>query len=248
MADNSSFGDPSAPEPDPTETIQELRRSFFYGTRSNLNFKFLKDLSDAEFGDFLDDLLGEVASMIDSGDPSGVIDTAYRWQIQGYTGHLGDPNDFPHRFDDVPVNPLPKPLSECRVTLFTSSGHFVEGDDPKPFGIESMTQAEAEARIGDFLKEAPSLSSIPVDVDPAELRVRHGGYPTDAVRSDHQVGLPIGHLADLAADGVIGALNPTAYSFVGAASQVRLKRQVAPEWADRLGNDGETDVVLLVPL
>lgn len=230
------------------ETIEDLRRSFFYGSRSNLSFKFLKDLSDGEFGDFLNELLAEVASMINSGDPNGVIDAAYRWQIQAYAGHLGDPNDFPHRFDDVPINPLPKPLSECRVTLFTSSGHFVEGDDPKPFGVDNMTQAEAEARIGEFLRETPSLSSIPVDVDPADLQVRHGGYPVDAVRSDHQVGFPIGHLADLAAAGVIGALNPTAYSFVGAAAQVRLKRQVAPEWAQRLNDDNQTDVVLLVPL
>ena len=230
------------------ETIEDLRKSFWYGSRSNLSFKFLKDLSDAEFGDFLDELLTEVATTTDSGDPRGVIDVVYRWQIQAYAGHLGDPQDFPHRFDDVPINPLPKPLSECRVTLLTSSGHFVAGDDPKPFGVEDMTQSEAEARISEFLKEAPSLSSIPIDVDPGRLRVRHGGYPTDAVRADHQVGFPIGHLADLAADGVIGALNPTAYSFVGAASQVRLKRQVAPEWAEMLGNDGETDVVLLVPL
>ncbi len=231
-----------------TETIEELRQSFWYGSRSNLSFKYLKDLSDGEFGDFLNELLAEVAAMTDSGDPTGVIDAAYRWQIQAYAGHLGDPNDFPHRFNDVPINPLPKPLAECRVTLVTSSGHFVDGDDPKPFGVDNMTQAEAEDRIGEFLREAPSLSSIPVDVDSTRLRVRHGGYPTDAVRADHQVGFPIGHLADLATDGVIGALNPTAYSFVGAASQVRLKRRVAPEWADRLRNDDETDVVLLVPL
>lgn len=237
--------DPGKPT---SESIEELRKSFWYGSRSNLSFKFLKDLSDGEFGDFLDELLTEVGSMIDTGDPTGVIEAAYRWQIQAYAGHLGDPEDFPHRYHDVPINPLPKPLSECRVTLLASSGHFVEGDDPEPFGVESMTQTEAEDRISEFLKEAPTLSSVPVDIDPGELRVRHGGYPTDAVRSDHQVGLPIGHLADLAADGVIGALNPTAFSFVGAASQVRLKRKVAPEWAARLAGDGETDVVFLVPL
>ena len=233
---------------EPAETIEDLRTSFWYGSRSNLSFKFLKDLSDAEFGDFLDELLTEVAATIDSGDPDGVIDAAYRWQIQAYAGHLGDPADFGHRFDDVPINPLPKPLADCRVTLVTSSGHFVEGDDPKPFGVESMSQSEAEARISEFLKVAPTLSSILTDVDPAELRVRHGGYPTDAIRSDHQVGFPIGHLTDLAADGIIGAANPTAYSFVGAASQVRLKRKQAPEWAEHLAHDGQTDVVLLIPL
>ncbi len=231
----------------PDETIEDLRKSFWYGSRSNLSFKFLKDLSDGEFGHFLNDLLAEVAATINSGDATAVIDAAYRWQIQAYAGHLGDADDFPHRFDDVPINPLPKPLSECRLTLVASSGHFVEGDDPKPFGADAMTQAEAEARIGEFLKVAPTLSSIPVDVDPRQLRVRHGGYPTEAVRSDHQVGLPIGHLADLVEAGVIGQLNPTAYSFVGAASQVRLKREVAPEWASQLRSE-ETDVVLLVPL
>ena len=239
-------GDPQF-DADQAESIADLRRSFWYGSRSNLSFKFLKDLSDIEFGEFLDELLTEVESLINSGDPTGVIDASYRWQIQAYAGHLGDPTDFPHRYEDVPFTPLTKPLSECRVTLMTSSGHFVDGDDPKPFGVESMTQAEAEARISEFLKEAPSLSAIPVDVDPVDLKVRHGGYPTDAVRADHQVGFPIGHLADLAAEGVIGELNPTAYSFVGAASQVRLKRRIAPEWAERLREE-DTDVALLVPL
>lgn len=231
----------------PTETIEELRRSFFYGSRSNLNFKFLKDLSDDEFGRFLDDLLWAVAETTNSGDPSGVIETALSWQITAYRNQVGEPDDFPHRYMDTPINPLPKPLNQCRLTLVTSSGHFVDGDDPEPFGVANMSQQEAEDRIGEFLKAAPRLSSIPIDVDPGSLRVRHGGYPVHAVASDHQVALPLGHLQELADDGTIGELNPTAYSFVGAASQVRLKKQVAPRWAELLRDDG-TDVVLLVPV
>lgn len=229
------------------ETIEELRRSFFYGSRSNLDFKYLKDLSDEEFGDFLSDLTGAVSNLMNTGDASGVIDATYRWQIQAYRGHLGDPADFPHRYEDVPITAMTEPLSASRVALITSTGHFVEGDDPKPIGVESMTQVEAESRIGEFLREAPTLSSVPVDVEVDRLRVRHGGYPTDAVRSDHQVGFPIGHLSDLVAERVIGSLNPNAYSFVGAASQVRLKKQVAGEWAQRLVDEG-TDVALLVPI
>ncbi|MDH3294744.1 MAG: glycine/betaine/sarcosine/D-proline family reductase selenoprotein B [Acidimicrobiia bacterium] len=230
-----------------TETIEQLRQSFWYGSRSNLDFKYLKDLSDAEFGDFVQEMLAAVSATMDTGDAAAVIDTAYRWQIQAYRGHLGDPNDFPHRYEDVPINAMAKPLAQSRLTLVTSSGHFVDGDDPKPFGVESMTQAEAEARIGEFLREAPSLSTIPVDVDVSQLRVRHGGYPTASMRADHQVGFPLGHLTDLVTDGVIGELNPTAYSFSGAASQVRLKKTVAPEWAQRLADDG-TEAVLLVPI
>ncbi len=229
------------------ETIEELRTSFFYGSRSDLNFKFLKDLDDDEFGSFLSELLGAVSHMTDNGDSGPVIDVAVRWQIQAYRGHLGDPADFPHRYVDTPFTAMSKPLSECRVGLLTSSGHFVAGDDPMPFGVESMSQAEAESRIGEFLKVAPELSAIPFDSGHDDLVVRHGGYPVQAVAADHQVALPLGHLSQLAAEGVVGELASNAYSFVGAASQVRLKKQVAAEWAERL-HDEEIDVVLLVPV
>ncbi|MDJ0771308.1 MAG: glycine/sarcosine/betaine reductase selenoprotein B family protein [Ilumatobacter sp.] len=229
------------------ETVESLRASFKYGLRSNLNFKFVTDLSDAEFGDFFEELLAAVAATTDDGDPAPVIDAAYRWQVHAYAGHLGDPADFPHRHDDVPLATLGKPLSESSVALLTSSGHFVEGDDPQPFGVEHMTQAEAEARIGEFLKVAPTLSEIPVDTPAERLHVRHGGYPVASVAADHQVALPLEHLRAMVDERVVGELSPTAYSFVGAAAQVRLKKQVAPAWAQQLRDDG-VDAVLLVPV
>ncbi|MFQ5556555.1 MAG: glycine/sarcosine/betaine reductase selenoprotein B family protein [Acidimicrobiales bacterium] len=238
---------PEDPEPASTESVEELRKSFWYGTRSNLDFKFLKDLGDSEFGQFLAELLGAVAAATDDGDVDRVVDTAYRWQLHAYSGHLGDPDDFPHRFDDTPFAPMASPLSDSRLALMTSSGHFVAGDDPEPFGVIDMSQEEAEARIGEFLASPPELSAIPVHTPAAKLRVRHGGYPTRAVAADHQVALPIGHLRTLEAEGVIGELAETAYSFVGATSQVRLKKEVAPAWATRLRDEG-VDAVLLVPV
>jgi len=232
---------------DATETIQQLRKSFSYGTRSNLNFKYAKDLSDAEFGDFLEELFGAIAATADDGHADRVVDVAYRWQVHGYAGHLGDPADFPHRHDDTPIATLAKPLSECRVALLTSSGHFVEGDDPQPFGETGMTQAQAETRIMDFIRDAPTLSAIPIDTPPDQLRVRHGGYPIASAAEDHQVVLPLGHLQALAESGVIGEPAPTAYSFVGATSQTRLRKDVAPAWAEQLRDDG-VDAVLLVPV
>ncbi len=229
------------------ETTDELRRSFFYGSRSNLNVKFLKDLDDAEFGDFLEELFAATSATADDGDASRVTDVMFRWQVHAYSGHLGDPADFPHRHDDTPIARLAKPLAEATVALLTSSGHFVSGDDPAPLGVVDMTQAEAEARIGEFLREAPVLSTIPVDVDPADLRVRHGGYPVASVAADHQVALPLQHLRNMVDAGTIGALAPNAYSFVGAASQGRIRRDVGPEWAQRLV-DEHVDAVLLVPV
>ncbi len=229
------------------ETSDALRRAFSYGSRSNLDFKFMKDLSDGEFGDFIEELLGAIGTSMNDGEAARILEVAYRWQITAYAGHLGDPAEFPHRHDDVPLAPLTRPLSESRVALIASSGHFVEGDDPRPFGEPNMTQAEAEARIGEFLREAPSLSEIPFDVDPSQLRVRHGGYPVDAVSSDHRVALPLEHLRTLEAEGRIGELVPSAFSFVGAASQLRLQRDVAPAWAEHLRELG-TDVALVVPV
>jgi len=232
---------------DAAESIAELRASFAYGSRSNLNFKFLRDLTDGEFGDFIEELLDGVAEATDDGDAQNLVATAYRWQVHAYANHLGDPASFSHRHKDTPIAPLEKPLSECKVALLTSSGHFVEGDDPQPFGVVAMTQAEAEKRIVEFVRSDPSLSAIPVNTPPQNLRVRHGGYPIRAAELDHQVNLPLGHLATLVEEGVIGELSDAAYSFVGATSQVRLKNKIAPEWAQRLIEE-EVDVVLLVPV
>ncbi len=229
------------------ETIEELRRSFFYGSRSNLNFKFVKDLSNDEFATFLSEILDAVTTTIDSGDPSGVIDAAYRWQVEAYRGHLGDPAAFPHRHEDTPWAAMTKPLSESRIALMTSSGHFVDGDDPAPLGIANMTQQEAEARIMETIKEPPTLSSIPSGLPFDQLRVRHGGYPVAAAAQDPQVVFPLRIMEALDADGVIGEFAETSYSFVGAAAQGPIKKQIGPQWAEMLRDQG-VDAVLLVPI
>ncbi|MGI9625106.1 MAG: glycine/sarcosine/betaine reductase selenoprotein B family protein [Acidimicrobiales bacterium] len=232
---------------DSSSSLQDLRLSFWYGSRSNLNFKFARDLSDSEFSDFIGQLLDAVGETIDDGSADRVIDVVYRWQIKAYAGHLGDPEDFPHGYDNVPFAELDKPLAESRVLLLTSSGHFVDGDDPEPFGEPNMTQAEAESRIQDFIKSRPELSQIPTTTPPDQIRVRHGGYPVEAAQTDSQVALPIGHLKELERQGVIGELAPVAYSFVGATSQLRLKKGLAQEWAEvAMGHDA--DAALLVPV
>ncbi len=229
----------------PPETFEEFRNSFFYGSRSNLDFKFLTELDAPEAAEFFTELLTQLSCTMDDGDAGRLIEHARRWQQRAYGSHAEQKARF--RYDDVPHAPLQKKLSDARVALVTSSGHFAEGDDPRPFGVEDMTQAEAEARIGEFLRVEPTLSTIPTGTAPGELRVRHGGYPVAAARLDHNVVLPLRPLRELAADGVIGELSPTAYSFVGATSQLRLRETVAPVWAEALRAD-QVDAVLLVPV
>lgn len=227
------------------ETLAEFKDSFFYGSRSNLNVKFLANLSAEQAGDFFAEILAAISDLIDDGDSAPLIDRFIEWQRAAYAPHGGAKPRF--AYDEGAFTPLTKPLSESRLALVTSSGHFVKGDDPEPLGVVDMTQEEAEARISEFLRAEPTLSAIPIDTPTHQLQVRHGGYPVEAVRADHQVALPIGHLKSLAAQGVLGELAPRAYSFVGAASQLRLRDHVAPDWAEMLRGD-DVDVALFVPV
>ena len=229
------------------KTLEQFRRDFAYGVRSTHDFDFTGDLDDEQFADFLEELFDTLSVATDTGEAAPVVDVAYRWQIVAYRDHLGDSNNFRHRHSDTPWATMSKPLSESRVALLTSSGHFMAGDDPKPLGIENMTQQEAEARITETMKEPPTLSVIPANTDFENIRVRHGGYPVSTALRDHQVVFPLRIMEDLAADGVIGEFADTAYSFVGAAAQGPIKKHLGPEWAAML-SDAEVDAVLLVPI
>ena len=113
------------------ETLREFKDSFFYGSRSNLDFKFLADLTPEEAGDFLAGILRELSSTIDDGNAARLLDFARAWQRRAYAEGAAK---LAFDYDDRPYTPLAKPLRAAWVALVTSSGHFVSGDDPCPFG------------------------------------------------------------------------------------------------------------------
>lgn len=223
------------------ETLEEFKNSFSYGSRSDLNFKFLKELSAADAGSFIQELLWKLGDTLDDGDLDRVIAHILQGQARVYAGA--------GRFiyENAPFTPLTKPLSELRLALLTTSGHFVEGDDPNPFGIEHMTQPEAVTRISEFLRDEPKLSQIPVDTPPEMLCVRHPGYDIRGGQADPNVNFPIELLREMQAEGKIGELFPLAYSFVGATSQIRLQKHSGPEWV-RMFQENHIDAVLMVPV
>jgi D-proline reductase (dithiol) PrdB len=223
------------------ETFTDFKNSFAYGTRSDLNFKFLKNLSDGDAAAFLQGLLHDVSDAFDDGSLQRLYDHVAGWQARAYAG--------PSRwvYAQGPFAPLAKPLAAARVALLTSSGHFVDGDDPEPFGIKDMTQTEAAARIDDFLKVEPVLSVIPAATPEAQLRVRHGGYDVRSAQADPNVVFPLTRLRDLAHAGVIGELAPNAYSFVGACAQLPLLKRTGPKWVELLRMQ-EVDAAVLVPV
>ena len=226
------------------EAFSEFKDSFSYGSRTDLTFKFLRMLSEEDAAETIRRVLEETGSLFDTGDPAAVIDIAVRTQAESYGSR--DLNER-YRYEDTPFTLPPAPVAESAVALLTSSGHFVEGDDPEPFGVVGMTQEEAVARIDDFLRETPQLSVIPIDTPADRLVVRQAGYDIRGAVADHQVSLPLSHLCDLESEGVVGRVIPDAYSFVGATAQGRIIKQAGPAWADLLLEAG-TDVALLVPV
>ena len=225
----------------PNESFQDFKDSFAYGSRSDLNFKFLKALSDEEGTRFFQDLLWKLGDTFNDGEIDRLVAHVYEGQVRAYSGASH------WTYEEGPFTPLKKPVSEYKLALLTSSGHFVAGDDPEPFGIENMTQTEAAERIADFLQAEPQLSVIPKDTPEENLRVRHGGYDIRGAQADPNVAFPYRRLLELEDQGIIGELAPTAYSFVGACAQVRLLNHVGPRWVNLLQQQ-QIDAVLLVPV
>lgn len=231
-------------EPD-TETLEEFKNSFYYGSRADLSFKFLKNLAPDQAAEAMRQILEAIGRSFDSGDVDELHDLVVGWQVTAYRPSAGAARTYV--YDESPFAALTKPLAESKLALMTSSGHFADGDDPEPLGVEAMTQAEAVDRISEFLRETPVMSEIPRDIRPEQLRVRHGGYDIRSAVADHNVAFPRDALLAAAAGGRIGQLADPLYSFPGATAQGRLRKQALPGWIESL-HDAEMDVLLLVPV
>ncbi len=223
------------------ETFEDFVKSFFYGARSDLSFKFMSDLSENEASLFIQALFKDIVDAIDDNDLSKIKMRLVKGQVQGYS----EQKNFD--YDDGPFHRPKKSLSEMKLSLLTSSGHFLKVDDPKPLGVDNMTQAEAEHRIFDFLKEAPQLSPVPFDTDPELVAVRHGGYDVRAAIKDPNVSFPYEIMKRLWEKGLFKTMSNHAYSFVGACSQKRLLKKTLPDWVEQFAAQ-EIDAVLLVPV
>jgi len=231
----------SSPQSEGSETLQAFKDSFSYGSRTDLNFKFLKALSENDAAKYLQELLRKVGDTLDDGNLDRLTNHVIGGQVCAYSG------ESHWRYDDGPFVPFNKPIARSRLALLTSSGHFVEGNDPKPFGVKNMTQEEATERISEFLQTAPELSTIPMDTPREKLRVRHGGYDIRGAQADPNVAFPYERLRELKREGIIGEMTPDAYCFVGACAQTRLLKQKGPGWVNLLRQQ-QVDAALLVPV
>jgi D-proline reductase (dithiol) PrdB len=121
------------------------------------------------------------------------------------------------------------PLGERRVAIVSSAGLVVRGERP-------FRGREADYRV------------IPGMTQPDELLCSHISINFDRTgfQEDWNVVFPLDRLRELAAEGVIGSVAATHYSFMGATDP-REMEGAAREVAGRLKQD-RVDAVLLSPV
>lgn len=139
----------------------------------------------------------------------------------------------------IPWTPLSRPLSESRFGLVTSGGLYRKGHEA-PFDQE---RERREPNWGD-----PSFRTLPTDMEQSEVGVGHLHIYKRDVLEDLNILLPIHRFQELAADHVIGGLNPNAYSFMGyqgyPPDTTAWREVYGPQVAERLIAEG-TNCVLL---
>ena len=121
------------------------------------------------------------------------------------------------------------PLGERRVAIITSAGLVVRGERP-------FRGREADYRV------------IPGETRPDQLLCSHISINFDRTgfQEDWNVVFPLDRLNELAAEGAIGSVAATHYSFMGATDP-REMEGAAREVAARLMQD-RVDAVLLAPV
>jgi hypothetical protein len=140
--------------------------------------------------------------------------------------------------DPIPWTPLARPVSQARFALVTTAGIYVQGSEP---GFDQDGERR-NPMWGD-----PTFRRIPRDVPAAGIGASHLHLNNRDIAADLNVQLPVHRFAELEAEGVIGSLAPTSYSFMGYQPDTREWREkYAPEVAG-LMKDEAVDAVLLTP-
>ncbi len=147
---------------------------------------------------------------------------------QGYD----KPYQWAH-FDEVPFTPLPKPLSQCRVTLVSTSEISIRGhhaEDDTQMGIVGGTY------------------TIPSDLPASELYSPSRSFDQAATTlEDVDAFFPTTRLREAVEQGRIGGLTARFHGVFNAYSQRRTRERDAPIVLERCREDG-ADVAVLVPV
>ena len=142
------------------------------------------------------------------------------------------PGSMITKHDLVPLAPLRKPLAECRVTFVSTSGVQPKGSVP----------FDTVHPVGDYsFRRVPSTSRV------EDLEIHQLKYPTAGAHQDLNVIFPIERLRELVAEGVIGGLTESFFTFIGYnMDPERLERTLAEDIAAAVSDEG-ADIALAAP-
>jgi len=137
-------------------------------------------------------------------------------------------------FDHVPWTKLKKPLSECKIVLFSTGGILLKTDDA--FNLSDPR--------GDS-----TFRRIPQDVVPEDLTIIHKYYDHRDADRDPNLILPFEVLRELQAEDIVGPSNEFHYSFMGHIEEPHLTTLIqksAVQAATEIKQQ-QVDIALLVP-
>ena len=138
---------------------------------------------------------------------------------------------------NIPWTPLKKPINQTRFALMTSAGISLKSDTPF-----DMEREKKEPTWGD-----PTAREIPKTTTAAEIDVNHLHINTDYIKQDINVMLPLQRFQELEADGIIGSLAPTSYSYYGFQLDPKvLLEETMPKVTAKMLDEG-VEAVFLTP-
>jgi D-proline reductase (dithiol) PrdB len=127
----------------------------------------------------------------------------------------------------VPYTPVTSRLQELTVALVSSSGVYMEGQEP-------FTENGDE-----------SYRVIPAEAEVAQLRFKHGHYDTSDAEKDPNVVFPLGLLHDLANEGFIKKVSNKHIGCKGFSTDLKAQyERLAPAIAHEIERSQADAVVL----
>jgi D-proline reductase (dithiol) PrdB len=142
------------------------------------------------------------------------------------------PGSMITRGDHVPLAPLRKPLRGCRLTFVSTAGVQPKGSTP----------LDTVHPIGDY-----TFRRVPSSAKPADLEIHQIKFPTVGAHRDLNVIFPIERLQELVAEGVLGGLTSSFFTFIGYNMDPdRVERDLAVQIANAVVEE-EADIALMCP-
>jgi D-proline reductase (dithiol) PrdB len=138
----------------------------------------------------------------------------------------------------IPWSPLPKPMSQCTVSMVSSAAVALKTDQPFDQEIERRDPWSSD----------PSYRVLPRATTTGEVRVYHLHINASFAQQDLNCVMPLERLRQLEAEGEIGRSASSHYSYMGYTVRPEaLLRHTVPGIIRQLRQE-EVDAVVLVPV